>query len=105
MPLDNADAVGSLVASAFSIAKDVTVTGLLLWFVRMLLTGEVVRKAELDACNDRTNTAQQEALYWREQFQNERQTAREAVASLRETIETAMRVATAQPRRQGRSGS
>lgn len=86
------DALGSLIASAFSVAKDVTVTGLLLWFVRMLLTGDIVRRAELDAANIRTETATKEATYWRDQFHSERQTAREAVSSLRETIETAIRI-------------
>jgi hypothetical protein len=89
---DHADAFASLVASVFSVAKDVTVTGLLLWFVRMLLTGDVVRKSELEAANKRTDDQATEARYWRDQFHAERQTAREAVASLRETIETALRV-------------
>ena len=84
--------MASLIASAFSVAKDITVTGLLLWFVRMLLTGDVVRRSELDDANERTETAKTEATYWRDQFHAERQTAREAVASLRETIETALRV-------------
>lgn len=92
MPMPDPDAIGSLVASAFSVAKDITVTGLLLWFVRMLLTGDVVRKSELDSANTRTEAAKTEATYWRDQFHAERQTAREAVASLRETIETALRV-------------
>lgn len=88
------DAVASLVASAFSIAKDATVTGLMFWFVRMLLTGDVVRKGELEAANTRTEAAQAEAKYWRDEFHKERQTAKEAIASLRETIETALRVGT-----------
>lgn len=90
--MTDADSMATVIASVFSVAKDVTVTGLLLWFVRMLLTGDVIRKAELDAANIRTETAKTEATYWRDQFHAERQTAREAVASLRETIETAIRL-------------
>lgn len=90
--MSDPDVIASAVASVFSVVKDITVTGLLLWFVRMLLTGEIVRKAELDAANIRTTNAVTEAKYWRDQFDAERQTAREAVGSLRETIEAALRV-------------
>lgn len=90
--MPDTDAMATLIASAFSVAKDITVTGLLLWFVRMLLTGDVVRRAELDAANVRTETERTEKVYWREQFHAERQTARDAIKSLGDTVETAIRV-------------
>lgn len=90
--MDEAKAVGELAASVFSIAKDVTVTGLLLWFVRMLLTGDVVRKGELEAALKDKETERQNGKYWEGKFHEERLTVKEHVNALRDTVETAMAI-------------
>src|SRR5688572_26113796 len=88
--MPEADQIGNLVASAFSIVKDATVTGLLFWFARMLITGQIVRKDELDQANERTKTAEGNAKYWEGKFHEERETVKEQVGSLRETITALM---------------
>ncbi len=101
--MDDAKAVGELAASVFSIAKDITVTGLLLWFVRMLLTGDVVRKGELEAALKDKEIERQNGKYWEGKFHEERQTVKEHVSALRETVETAMAIRRENTHGRGRS--
>jgi len=73
-----------------SIAKDLTLTTFMLWFITMMMMGKIVRREELDAANKRTEVAEANSVWWRDRYLSATDTAKESIASLRTTVEAGL---------------
>lgn len=107
--MEEAQAVTEVIRNLSVVAGSLTVTGLLLWFVVMFLTGRILRREELEAERkrsaedltkerERTAAERQDGLFWRGRYLEVFGTAQESITALRQTTEatrdgmTALRV-------------
>ena len=104
--MPEAQAATEIIKNVATIAGQLTVAGLLLWFVVMFLTGRIVRREELEAERERTNTERENGIFWRDRYlgvfgtaqaaittlQQTTEATRDAMTSLRATVETALQV-------------
>jgi hypothetical protein len=79
-----------LVGQVANIAKDITLTGFLLWILAMMMTGKLVRREELDQANARTTTSEANAVWWRDKFLGVVDTTKESISTLKATVEAGL---------------
>lgn len=75
-----------LLQSVLGIAKDLTLTSFLLWFLFLLMTGRVVRREELDTAVKTVEKADAKADWWRDKYMGNEQSAKEVLATQGSTI-------------------
>lgn len=79
-----------ILATIAGVAKDLTLTAFMLWFIVMMLTGKIVRREELDQANKRTSDAELKSDWWRDKFLGLVDTTRESISTLRTTVEAGL---------------
>jgi hypothetical protein len=79
-----------LLKDAASIAKDLTLTAFMLWFIFMMISGRIVRREELDQANRRTETADAKSDWWRDRYLAVVDVTRESISSLKATVEAGL---------------
>jgi hypothetical protein len=62
----------------------------MLWFIYQMMTGKIVRREELDQSNERTKTAENNTIWWRDRYLAAVDTTRESIATLRTTVEAGL---------------
>jgi hypothetical protein len=82
-----------LMQNIASIAKDLTLTGFMLWFIWQMMAGKIVRREELDQSNKRTEICETNSTWWRDRYLALADTTRESIATLRSTIEVGLAAA------------
>lgn len=71
-------------------AKDLTLTGFMLWFITQMLWGKIVRREELDQANKRTEVAEGNVTWWRDRHLAAVETTRESIATLKTVVESGL---------------
>jgi hypothetical protein len=79
-----------IAAQVAGIAKDLTLTGFLLWILYMMMSGKLIRREELDQANARTSTSEANATWWRDKFLSVVDTTKESISTLKATVEASL---------------
>jgi hypothetical protein len=79
-----------LLQSMAGVAKDLTLTGFMVWFIWQMMTGKIVRREELDQANKRTELCEANSNWWRDRYLTLGDTTRESITTLKSTVEVGL---------------